>query len=121
WCDSVRNAAEAPESSGAGIEAAHGTSGSGSVPDASGSDTPAAGNARSAQGARQAAPDEAREAPGARQKADVPGPRREASRSLAELDAELRVRLIDEGVVVRGHDVARVIGLVTGKSITWVD
>jgi len=121
WIDPDRSAAEAPDAGGAGSDAAQGTSGSGSDPDASGSDTPAAGNARSAQGARQAAPDEAREAPGARQKADVPGPRREASRSLAELDAELRVRLIDEGVVVRGHDVARVIGLVTGKSITWVD
>ncbi|MHB1223085.1 MAG: AAA family ATPase [Gemmatimonadaceae bacterium] len=35
--------------------------------------------------------------------------------------AELRDRLIEEGVVVRGHDVARVVSLITGKNVTWVD
>ena len=46
---------------------------------------------------------------------------RQAPRSLAEIEAELRTRLMDEGIVVRGHDVARVIGLITGKTISWVD
>ena len=39
----------------------------------------------------------------------------------AELRAELRHRLSAEGVVVRGHDVARVVSLITGKSVTWVE
>ncbi|HEX6631531.1 MAG TPA: hypothetical protein VF048_10580, partial [Gemmatimonadaceae bacterium] len=39
----------------------------------------------------------------------------------AELRAELRRRLMEEGAVVRGHDVARVVGMITGKSVTWVD
>ncbi|HEU4629445.1 MAG TPA: AAA family ATPase [Gemmatimonadaceae bacterium] len=39
----------------------------------------------------------------------------------AERRAELRRRLMDEGAVVRGHDVARVVGLITGKTVTWVD
>ena len=41
--------------------------------------------------------------------------------SRAELRAELRHRLAAEGVVVRGHDVARVVSLITGKTVTWVE
>jgi hypothetical protein len=40
---------------------------------------------------------------------------------LAELDAELARRLSAEGIVVRGHDVARVVGLATGRSVAWTD
>ena len=39
----------------------------------------------------------------------------------AEWRAELRRRLMEEGAVVRGHDIARVVGLITGKTVTWVD
>ena len=39
--------------------------------------------------------------------------------ALAELEAELARRLMEEGVVVRGHDVARVVGLMSGRTITW--
>jgi ATP-dependent Clp protease ATP-binding subunit ClpA len=44
-----------------------------------------------------------------------------AAASRAELRAELRSRLAEEGVVVRGHDVARVVSLITGKHVTWVE
>ena len=39
----------------------------------------------------------------------------------AQLAAELRARLMEEGVVVRGHDVARVVSLASGKRVTWVE
>ena len=39
--------------------------------------------------------------------------------TLGELETELARVLADEGIVVRGHDVARVVGLTTGKPITW--
>ncbi|HET7553010.1 MAG TPA: AAA family ATPase [Gemmatimonadaceae bacterium] len=38
---------------------------------------------------------------------------------LAALEAELRRRLIDEGLVVRGHDVARVVAVSTGQHVHW--
>ena len=38
---------------------------------------------------------------------------------LATLEAELRRRLIDEGLVVRGHDVARVVAVATGQHVHW--
>jgi ATP-dependent Clp protease ATP-binding subunit ClpA len=37
----------------------------------------------------------------------------------ATLDIELERQLLDDGVVVRGHDVARVVGLMTGRRIEW--
>jgi ATP-dependent Clp protease ATP-binding subunit ClpA len=37
----------------------------------------------------------------------------------AELDVELERLLLDEGIVVRGHDVARVVGLMTGEKVEW--
>ncbi len=40
-------------------------------------------------------------------------------RTLAELEAELTRRLTEEGIVVRGHDVARVVALTSGKTVTW--
>jgi ATP-dependent Clp protease ATP-binding subunit ClpA len=41
--------------------------------------------------------------------------------SLAELETELAHRLMEEGIVVRAHDVARVVGLMSGITITWND
>ena len=37
----------------------------------------------------------------------------------AELDVEIDRRLQEEGIVVRGHDVARVVGLMTGRRVEW--
>jgi ATP-dependent Clp protease ATP-binding subunit ClpA len=37
----------------------------------------------------------------------------------AALDVELERQLLDEGIVVRGHDVARVVGLMTGRKVEW--
>lgn len=48
-------------------------------------------------------------------------PPAEPPRSLATLEAELRRRLVDEGIMVRGHDVARVVSLASGKRVTWVE
>ena len=38
---------------------------------------------------------------------------------LAELEAELGRRLLEEGAVVRGADVARVVAVATGARVTW--
>jgi hypothetical protein len=32
---------------------------------------------------------------------------------------ELERQLLDEGIVVRGQDVARVVGLMTGRKVEW--
>lgn len=37
----------------------------------------------------------------------------------AALDVELERQLLDDGIVVRGHDVARVVGLMTGRKVEW--
>ena len=37
----------------------------------------------------------------------------------AELDVSLERQLLEDGIVVRGHDVARVVGLMTGRSVAW--
>jgi len=39
--------------------------------------------------------------------------------SLGEIETELARVLADDGIVVRGHDVARVVGLTAGKTIVW--
>ena len=39
--------------------------------------------------------------------------------TLGEVETELARVLADEGIVVRGHDIARVVGLTTGKTVTW--
>jgi ATP-dependent Clp protease ATP-binding subunit ClpA len=39
--------------------------------------------------------------------------------SPAALDATLKRVLVEEGVVVRGHDIARVVRLATAKDVTW--
>jgi ATP-dependent Clp protease ATP-binding subunit ClpA len=41
--------------------------------------------------------------------------------TLAALDAELHRVLAEEGIVVRGHDVARVVKLATSKDVTWTE
>jgi ATP-dependent Clp protease ATP-binding subunit ClpA len=41
--------------------------------------------------------------------------------TLAVLDTELARQLMEEGIVVRGHDVARVVGLMAGQLIRWDD
>ncbi len=38
---------------------------------------------------------------------------------LAELEAELGRRLLEEGAVVRGSDIARVVAVATGMRVTW--
>jgi ATP-dependent Clp protease ATP-binding subunit ClpA len=43
----------------------------------------------------------------------------ESSTERAALDIELERQLLDEGIVVRGHDVARVVGLMTGRRVEW--
>ena len=55
--------------------------------------------------------------PAARPAADAP-PR---AREIVELRAELHRRLMEQGAVVRGHDVARVVSQISGKHVTWVD
>jgi hypothetical protein len=42
-----------------------------------------------------------------------------AASSLVEIEAELNRLLMEQGIVVRGHDIARVVGLMSGKEVTW--
>ncbi|MEX2179771.1 MAG: AAA family ATPase [Gemmatimonadaceae bacterium] len=55
----------------------------------------------------------------------VPQPRRseplapEPLTTLGEIETELARVLAEEGIVVRGHDVARVVGLMSGLAIAW--
>jgi ATP-dependent Clp protease ATP-binding subunit ClpA len=46
-------------------------------------------------------------------------PQAEPVISLGEIETELSRVLAEEGIVVRGHDVARVVGLMSGKQIAW--
>jgi ATP-dependent Clp protease ATP-binding subunit ClpA len=46
-------------------------------------------------------------------------PRSERPLTLAPLEADLTRQLMEEGVVIRGHDVARVVGLMAGKDVDW--
>ncbi len=48
-------------------------------------------------------------------------PRSASTPRVAELDAEIARRLAEEGVVVRGHDIARVVSLATGRSVAWTE
>jgi ATP-dependent Clp protease ATP-binding subunit ClpA len=41
------------------------------------------------------------------------------ARTLATVEAELGRRLMEEGVVVRGHDIARVVELMAGMAVSW--
>ncbi|MDQ3996825.1 MAG: AAA family ATPase [Gemmatimonadota bacterium] len=51
----------------------------------------------------------------------APSPLARRASSLAYLDSELSRQLMEEGIVVRGHDVARVVGLMVGQRIKWDD
>ena len=61
-----------------------------------------------------------RATPSSSESARRPAPR-PTGRRLAELDIEIARRLADEGIVVRAHDVARVVAVATGRSVTWVE
>jgi ATP-dependent Clp protease ATP-binding subunit ClpC len=53
---------------------------------------------------------------------NVPRPPQEPTGAdRAALDIELERQLLDEGIVVRGHDVARVVGLMIGRPVEWED
>jgi ATP-dependent Clp protease ATP-binding subunit ClpA len=39
--------------------------------------------------------------------------------SLSEVESELNRILMEQGIVVRGHDIARVVSLMSGKSVAW--
>jgi ATP-dependent Clp protease ATP-binding subunit ClpA len=39
--------------------------------------------------------------------------------ALAPLEAELTHQLMEEGIVIRGHDIARVVGLMSGTDVNW--
>jgi ATP-dependent Clp protease ATP-binding subunit ClpA len=41
--------------------------------------------------------------------------------TLAPLEAELSQQLMQEGAVIRGHDIARVVGLMAGRDVVWED
>jgi ATP-dependent Clp protease ATP-binding subunit ClpA len=41
--------------------------------------------------------------------------------SLSEIEAELNRLLMEQGIVVRGHDIARVVSLMSGKSVVWAE
>ena len=43
------------------------------------------------------------------------------SMTMSAVDEELQRVLTEEGIVVRGHDVARVVRLATGKEVTWTE
>ena len=44
-----------------------------------------------------------------------------ASMSLSEIESELNRLLMEHGIVVRGHDIARVVSLMSGKSVAWAE
>ncbi|HEY0972018.1 MAG TPA: AAA family ATPase [Gemmatimonadales bacterium] len=89
-------------------------------------DSPAPGRARGTgdtRGTSDAGPSGsgARRATGAGASTGATGASGAPAAGVAELRAGLRRRLMEQGVVVRGHDVARVVSLMTGKRVTWVD
>jgi len=60
-------------------------------------------------------------APASPTEAPTPKPSTSPPMSLPALDAELHRVLTEEGIVVRGHDVARVVRLATAKDVTWTE
>jgi ATP-dependent Clp protease ATP-binding subunit ClpA len=56
---------------------------------------------------------------GAPERADVEPEPRAARPALAPLEADLTRQLMEEGIVIRGHDVARVVGLMAGTDVNW--
>jgi ATP-dependent Clp protease ATP-binding subunit ClpA len=53
--------------------------------------------------------------------AEGPASRAPQPATLALLNTELSRQLMEEGIVVRGHDIARVVGLMVGQGIKWDD
>jgi hypothetical protein len=51
----------------------------------------------------------------------APAPERARPSMLAPLEADLARQLMEEGVVIRGHDIARVVGLMAGTDVEWRD
>ena len=49
----------------------------------------------------------------------APAPERARPSMLAPLEADLARQLMEEGVVIRGHDIARVVGLMAGTNVEW--
>jgi ATP-dependent Clp protease ATP-binding subunit ClpA len=49
----------------------------------------------------------------------APAPERARPSMLAPLEADLARQLMEEGVVIRGHDIARVVGLMSGADVEW--
>jgi ATP-dependent Clp protease ATP-binding subunit ClpA len=49
----------------------------------------------------------------------APAPERARPSMLAPLEADLARQLMEEGVVIRGHDIARVVGLMAGTDVEW--
>jgi ATP-dependent Clp protease ATP-binding subunit ClpA len=49
----------------------------------------------------------------------APAPAVASSADRAALDVDIERQLQEEGIVVRGHDVARVVGLMTGRRVEW--
>jgi len=41
--------------------------------------------------------------------------------SLAPIESDLARQLMEEGIVIRGHDIARVVGLMAGVEVVWED
>ena len=44
---------------------------------------------------------------------------RPARPALAPLEADLTRQLMEEGIVIRGHDIARVVGFMAGTEVDW--
>jgi len=49
----------------------------------------------------------------------APVPERPRPAMLGPLEADLARQLMEEGVVIRGHDIARVVGLMAGTDVEW--
>ncbi len=112
----ARDGIAALERLGAGIEAA--LSGRTAAP------RPAPAGAASSADAASAAPASPASAPLAQgdSRAHASEPSRHAMREeLTAVERDLRQRLEAEGVVVRGRDVARVVGVATERSIHWAE
>jgi ATP-dependent Clp protease ATP-binding subunit ClpA len=57
--------------------------------------------------------------PGSREANGAPRP--SVVPPLAPIEAELAHQLMEEGIVIRGHDIARVVGLMAGVDVKWDD
>jgi ATP-dependent Clp protease ATP-binding subunit ClpA len=69
---------------------------------------------------RRAAPSATTEPPPAA--APAPAPVTASNNgSLSEVESELNRLLMEHGIVVRGHDIARVVSLMSGKSVAWTE